>query len=567
MPNYCPSCMAENADSAERCAFCNEEMNLQNRIHQLPVMTILNGRYLTGKVLGEGGFGITYIGYDFVMREKVAIKEYYPSGISTRYATYSLTVEATSKSSDVILAEGRKKFLEEAQVMRRFQKIPSVVDVNDFFYANGTAYIIMEYLDGQSMQEWLKENGPEQDFGKLFAMLQPVMEGLAEVHKAGLIHRDISPSNMMMLKDGTIKLLDFGTARQVNEDGEKSLSVVLKPGFAPEEQYRRHGKQGPWTDVYALCATMYRLMTGVTPEISMDRLVEDNLVRPSELGVKIKPWQEAALMQGMAVRQEDRIQSVDELIEMFSTPHKGKIQKTDSTKEERVGKQPGDRENKKAGRGKAFFGLCRDVFCIPDMGVPLIAQPEEKKDYGRKEWILHILCRVLYELLLVLPLALLTALALMPLFYSNQYLHDVDIFLFAVPAMLYRLATLWPKTKYPSGGVLKGLHVVRKGYLAILEAHLVCMIVALASWGRYLGSYNHATYRLVEDLINYPWRYITSVDLLVTLAAITTLLAALAPTIVFAKATKTGFIRALGVRVLIMCVEGGLLFSLIMLLG
>lgn len=93
------------------------------------------------------------------------------------------------------------------------------------------------------------------------------------------------------------------------------------------------------------------------------------------------------------------------------------------------------------------------------------------------------------------------------------------------------------------------------------------MIVALASWGRYLGSYNQATYRLVEDLINYPWRYITSVDLLVTLAAITTLLAALAPTIVFAKATKTGFIRALGVRVLIMCVEGGLLFSLIMLLG
>jgi len=556
--------MAENADGAERCAFCNEEMNLQNRVHQLPVMTILNGRYLTGKVLGEGGFGITYIGYDFVMREKVAIKEYYPSGISTRYATYSLTVEATSKSSDVILAEGRKKFLEEAQAMRRFQKIPSIVDVNDFFYANGTAYIIMEYLDGQSMQAWMKENGPEKDFDKLFAMLRPVMEGLAEVHKTGLIHRDISPSNMMLLQDGTVKLLDFGTARQVNEDGEKSLSVVLKPGFAPEEQYRRHGKQGPWTDIYALCATMYKLLTGVTPEISMDRLAEDNLARPSELGVKIKPWQEAALIQGMAVRQEDRIQSVDELIEMLSVPHKGKIQKTNSTKEGKAGKPPAAGENKKAGKGKAFFSLCRDVFCIPDMGVPLIAQPKEKKDCGKKERILRILCRVLYELLLVLPLALLTALALIPLFYSNQRLQDVDIFLFAVLAMLYRLATLWPKTQYPSSGVLRGLRVVRKGYLAILEAHLVCMIAALAFW---VESYSQTAYRIVEDLIHNPWRYRTTVSLLVMLAALTTLLAALAPTAVFAKATKTGFIKALGVRVLIMCVEGGLLFSLIMLLG
>lgn len=239
MSEYCPSCMAENADGAEKCSICGGDMRAQNRQHQLPVMTILEGRYLIGKVLGEGGFGITYIGLDLRLEERVAIKEFYPTGSVTRYAKHSEAVEATSAEGEILLEREREKFLNEARTMSRFSGESSIVHVKDFFYANSTAYIVMEFIDGETMQQRLKENGPENDFNKLLDMLRPVIKDLDDVHRAGFIHRDISPSNLMVDKSGSVKLLDFGTAREVNEDGEKSLSIVLKPGFAPEEQYRR----------------------------------------------------------------------------------------------------------------------------------------------------------------------------------------------------------------------------------------------------------------------------------------------------------------------------------------
>lgn len=315
MSEYCPSCMAENTDGAEKCSICGGDMHVQNRQHQLPVMTILEGRYLIGKVLGEGGFGITYIGLDLRLEERVAIKEFYPTGSVTRYAKHSEAVEATSAEGEILLEREREKFLNEARTMSRFSGESSIVHVKDFFYANSTAYIVMEFIDGETMQQRLKENGPENDFNKLLDMLRPVIKDLDDVHRAGFIHRDISPSNLMVDKSGSVKLLDFGTAREVNEDGEKSLSIVLKPGFAPEEQYRRRGQQGPWTDVYALCATIYKLCTGVTPEVSVDRLAVDSLEPPSKFGVKINPQQEAVLARGLAVRREDRIQSAAELLE------------------------------------------------------------------------------------------------------------------------------------------------------------------------------------------------------------------------------------------------------------
>ena len=307
--------MAENTDGAEKCSICGGDMHVQNRQHQLPVMTILEGRYLIGKVLGEGGFGITYIGLDLRLEERVAIKEFYPTGSVTRYAKHSEAVEATSAEGEILLEREREKFLNEARTMSRFSGESSIVHVKDFFYANSTAYIVMEFIDGETMQQRLKENGPENDFNKLLDMLRPVIKDLDDVHRAGFIHRDISPSNLMVDKSGSVKLLDFGTAREVNEDGDKSLSIVLKPGFAPEEQYRRRGQQGPWTDVYALCATIYKLCTGVTPEVSVDRLAVDSLEPPSKFGVKINPQQEAVLARGLAVRREDRIQSAAELLE------------------------------------------------------------------------------------------------------------------------------------------------------------------------------------------------------------------------------------------------------------
>lgn len=279
--------------------------------HILPPGTLLNGRYLVGRSLGQGGFGITYIGRDKTLDIRVAIKEYYPSALVTRNVTASQAVVVTGRDKELLSWE-RAKFLEEARILARFIGEPGIVDVRDYFQANNTAYIVMEYLDGETLQEHLQRRGrlsPEETL----ALMTPVMRSLEKVHQSGLIHRDISPDNIMLLHGGGVKLLDFGTARSVIRSKERSMAVILKAGYAPEEQYRSGGNQGPWTDIYALCATMYRCITGIVPEDSLQRLYEDTVQPPSRLGIPIPPAWEAALMAGMACRMQDRPQTIGAL--------------------------------------------------------------------------------------------------------------------------------------------------------------------------------------------------------------------------------------------------------------
>ena len=318
---FCPNCMAKISAGDTKCPVCGGNVNVQNAAHQLPVNTILNGRYIIGKVLGEGGFGITYLGYDLQTDTKAAIKEYFPSGISYRFSGQSRTVSIQDKGSSEQFAKGKERFLGEARTVYRFRDEENIVNVLDFFSENNTVYIVMEYIEGVSLGQYLSQNGRVGDFDELYKILRPVMVSLDHVHKAGLIHRDISPSNLMIDMNGTVKLLDFGTARSMSEDGEKSLSVVLKHGFAPMEQYKTHGKQGAWTDVYALCATMYKLLTGQTPVSAMDRM-DSEMPLPSALGVKISPAQEEVLFKGLALPVKDRIQTVGELIELFDAASK-----------------------------------------------------------------------------------------------------------------------------------------------------------------------------------------------------------------------------------------------------
>ena len=318
---FCPNCMAKISAGDTKCPVCGGNVNVQNAAHQLPVNTILNGRYIIGKVLGEGGFGITYLGYDLQTDTKAAIKEYFPSGISYRFSGQSRTVSIQDKGSSEQFAKGKERFLGEARTVYRFRDEENIVNVLDFFSENNTVYIVMEYIEGVSLGQYLSQNGRVGDFDELYKILRPVMVSLDHVHKAGLIHRDISPSNLMIDMNGTVKLLDFGTARSMSEDGEKSLSVILKHGFAPMEQYKTHGKQGAWTDVYALCATMYKLLTGQTPVSAMDRM-DSEMPLPSALGVKISPAQEEVLFKGLALPVKDRIQTVGELIALFDAASK-----------------------------------------------------------------------------------------------------------------------------------------------------------------------------------------------------------------------------------------------------
>ena len=283
-------------------------------IHCLRPGTRLIGHYVIYSVLGQGGFGITYMGMDELHQTKVAIKEYFPQGIVTRNVDYGDDVTITYVGQEANYLNGKQHFIDEAHIMLQFDKNQGIVDVIDFFEVNNTAYIVMEYLDGITLKQYLKEKGriSAEDIQMLMV---PLMESLDEIHSQGLIHRDISPDNIMVLSNGDIKLMDFGAARAYTDFGERSLSVVLKPGYAPPEQYQTHGVQGPWTDIYALGATMYQCLTGRKPDDATKRSLEDTLVSPSMLGVRIAPPVEYAIMRALQIRPADRYRNLGEFCE------------------------------------------------------------------------------------------------------------------------------------------------------------------------------------------------------------------------------------------------------------
>ncbi|WP_370811070.1 protein kinase domain-containing protein [Anaerobutyricum hallii] len=287
---------------------------MEENLYCLRKGTRLIGRYTVEGVLGQGGFGITYLGMDELHKKKVAIKEFFPQGIVTRNIEYEDTVTVTLVGEKENYDKGKERFLKEAQTMAMFSKDKGIVKALDFFEINNTAYIVMEYLEGVTLKQYLRENKriAAED---LVELLVPLIEALDEIHSQGLIHRDISPDNIMVLPDGRIKLMDFGAARDYTEFGEKSLSIVLKPGYAPPEQYQTHGVQGPWTDIYALCATMYKCITGENPPDAIDRLVDDHLKKISAFGITVSPQIEEAIIKGMSVAAKDRYQNVGDFCE------------------------------------------------------------------------------------------------------------------------------------------------------------------------------------------------------------------------------------------------------------
>lgn len=285
--------------------------------HVLRDGTLLGGRYRIVKCLGEGGFGITYLGTDIKLDLQVAIKEYYPTGHVTRECNTTNKVTVFTGPSQEFFAKDRSKFLSEAKILAKFANLPGIVSVSDFFDDNNTSYIVMEYLDGITLEQYVVSRGGRISAAECLEKVRPVIESMREIHATGLIHRDISPDNIMLTSHGQTKLIDFGTAREVVRGQDRSLSIMLKPGYAPEEQYRSHGNQGPWTDVYAMCGTIYRCITGCVPVESLERLAGGGIKSPSSLGVSMPDYQENAIMRGLAVNANYRTRSMDELYTML----------------------------------------------------------------------------------------------------------------------------------------------------------------------------------------------------------------------------------------------------------
>ena len=325
-------CMKLYDEQFNICPYCGTVFNAppDEPIHMVPG-SILAKRYIVGRVLGHGGFGVTYIGYDPVLEKRIAVKEYLPGEFATRMPNaQTLTVYTGDREEQFRI--GREKVLDEARRLAKVQNAPNVVHIYDTFEENNTAYIIMELLDGQSVKELMAQNGRMPLDLALHVVMQ-VIAGMKEVHRTGLLHRDISPDNIYLLKDGTVKILDFGAARYATSSHSKSLSVIVKPGYSPEEQYRSRGDQGTWTDVYALAATFYKMLTGITPDDALERSVKDTLQPPSALGIQIPPGMETALMNALNVAIEDRTRTMEEFEEELLADTVKKREVTDRTKD------------------------------------------------------------------------------------------------------------------------------------------------------------------------------------------------------------------------------------------
>lgn len=287
--------------------------------HTIPLGTELPHNYIVNKILGEGGFGITYSGTLSLTGEKVAIKEYFPNGLAHReHNTDGTHPIVPFFGMEDAFEKGRQHFINEASILKEFQNLNSIVSVKDVIETNGTVYLVMEYIDGITLKQYVKENGAL-SFQELLPLMKPVLQSLIQVHKQGLIHRDISPENLMIGIDNQLHLIDFGAASIENGHENKTMTVILKSGYAPPEQYLSDGKQGAWTDIYALCATMYMTLTGFAPPESIRRIQQEELPSLAE-HADISSWQAAAIEKGMSLNAADRFQNMESLYQALIIP-------------------------------------------------------------------------------------------------------------------------------------------------------------------------------------------------------------------------------------------------------
>jgi serine/threonine protein kinase len=302
----------ENDSGLPECPTCGRPFDLPPRSPlQLKPRTLLHEQYLIGRALGDGGFGITYLSWDLGLESRLAIKEYMPNGVAGRSGGESKVIPYTEQTKQEF-EWGLDRFLEEARTLKKFSTHPGIVAVDTVFKDNGTAYLVMEFLDGVTFEEFLNRRGGRITFETAMRVVLPSMDALAAVHAEGILHRDISPDNIYLTRSGKVKLIDFGAARNALGQKSRNLSIILKEGYAPEEQYRASGIQGPWTDVYAMAATLYHAVTGKIPQPALDRQAQDKLLWPSQLQIQIEPRIEAALMKALSIKASYRFPSMED---------------------------------------------------------------------------------------------------------------------------------------------------------------------------------------------------------------------------------------------------------------
>ena len=308
----CFGCMEEiHGYPCPVCGFDPAQAAAPNYV--LPYGAILNGRYIVGKMLGQGGFGITYIGWDLAMERKVAIKEYYPSGQVSRNPGSRDLTWYTNEQSRQARQNGMQMFLKEARKMSKVDNLTNVVRVRDIFQENETAYIVMDFVEGETLKARLDKTGPL-TWKQAKEIFVPAMQAMEQVHQAGLVHRDISPDNLMLTPDGRVMILDLGAAKDLAINKGASSAMVVKGGFSPPEQYAQQGGSGSWTDVYAMAATMYHSLTGVVPPTAVDRMQGEPVNWALLETGSVPNHVIAALQNAMKLNARERTQTMAELL-------------------------------------------------------------------------------------------------------------------------------------------------------------------------------------------------------------------------------------------------------------
>ena len=309
----CPFCL--KIVQTEICPYCGNDVNYSGYPNHLPAGYTLTGNvpYILGVALGQGGFGITYIALNTITGQRVAIKEYFPNHCCGRNNS---TYVYPSYGQEDTFIKGRAHFLQEAQMLQSLSDIDSIVKVYDYFEANNSAYLVMEFLDGRSLKDHVEHHG-KMEAQSFLQQIRPLMDDMVKMHQRGVVHRDIAPDNIILLPDGQLKLIDFGAARSFV--GDRSMTVVVKKGFAPVEQYMRKGSSIS-TDVYALAATIYYCITGTVPPDSAERQYGDvAIMAPSALGANLTPMQEHVLEKALELQPMDRIQTVSQVCDLLFT--------------------------------------------------------------------------------------------------------------------------------------------------------------------------------------------------------------------------------------------------------
>ncbi|MBE5922990.1 MAG: serine/threonine protein kinase [Lachnospiraceae bacterium] len=317
----CLYCMEELYKGQEVCPACNRNVYVEKtEPYHITAGSSLNDRYFVGVSIEYRGESIIYAGYDNVLRQRVSVKEYFPLEYAVRKDD-GHTVGLYINEFENVFNEGLRRFITEAKRLAKFRDNKGIVRILDIFEKNGTAYQIVDYVDGNRLSDIISKKG-RLSIKETLVMLEPIAETLIKVHSEGVIHRNICPETIVIEKDGQARLIDFGAARHTSATNTKTLSVMIEPGFTPEEQYLSSGNQGAWTDVYAFAATIYKCITGVTPEESILRSKHDTLKRPSEYGIEIDDCIDDAIMHALSMDITKRTLTMSDFMEELHVGNK-----------------------------------------------------------------------------------------------------------------------------------------------------------------------------------------------------------------------------------------------------